>query len=169
MDKRKFCASFSVKIAQGGLRPPSTPQSAAEQSPAASYSTSRIRFELSPAPLHGGPEGGYRVRVQRRWLNGKDGSPRFFDRTLLAAMLADVVLGTFGDLPPAPDIPAKARVSVRLNRDGKEYYEGTWTTTPPILTFDGRWMVAVLLYGKGTVFVPCDDVILHTGGKHERR
>lgn len=56
-DKRKFEASFSVKV-----------------------DTQRVRFELSPAALHNGPIGLYRVRVGRRWLDTPDGLPRFMDR-----------------------------------------------------------------------------------------
>lgn len=60
-DNRKFCASISVRNGE-----------------------ERAKLELSPAPLHGGPEGFYRVRLARRWLDTEDGAPRFFDRDGLA-------------------------------------------------------------------------------------
>ena len=41
-DNRKFCASISVRNGE-----------------------ERAKLELSPAPLHGGPEGFYRVRLAR--------------------------------------------------------------------------------------------------------
>ena len=43
-DNRKICASISVRNGE-----------------------ERAKLELSPAPLHGGPEGFYRVRLARRW------------------------------------------------------------------------------------------------------
>ena len=49
-DKRKFSGSVSVRAGE-----------------------TRVRMELSPAPLHGGPEGCYRVRLARRWLDTDDG------------------------------------------------------------------------------------------------
>lgn len=151
MDNRKFFASCSVRVG-----------------------TARIRFELSQAPLHGGPEGFYRVRMQRRWLDTEEGKARFFDCAALAELLADTVLGALpqpAPAPPAPDIPAKARVSVRQWRDGEAVYVGAWTATPPILAAHeggGRWMVAVLLYGQGTVFVPCEDII-YQGASHAQK
>ena len=56
-DNRKFCASIYVRNGE-----------------------QRVKLELSPASQHGGPEGFYRVRVERRWLNTEDGRPRWFDR-----------------------------------------------------------------------------------------
>lgn len=138
MDKREFCGSFSVKV-----------------------DTKRVAFELSPAPLHGGPDGFFRVRVARRWVE----TPRFFDRASLAALVADAALGGLPEPAPAPDIPCPSRVSVRLWRNDMPYYVGTWTNTPPILDHAGRWMVNVSLDGK-RVFVSVEDVIVHEGRRH---
>lgn len=54
-DNRKFCASISVRNGE-----------------------ERTKLELSPAPLHGGPKGFYRVRLTRRWLDKEDGARTAF-------------------------------------------------------------------------------------------
>lgn len=133
-DNRKFCASVSVR--NGGQR---------------------VKLELSPAPLHGGQDGFYRVRLARRWLDTKAGAPRFFDGEGLAQLIADVALRGLKTPLPYPAIPCNARVSVR-RADG--FYEGTWTNSEPILDYTGHWMIAVSLGGK-CVFVPVEDVIVH--------
>ena len=68
-DNRKFTGSMSVRI-----------------------DTRRVKLELSPAPLHGGPEGMYRVRVDRRWLDAEDGKTRFMDRIEIANLAARIAL-----------------------------------------------------------------------------
>ena len=133
-DNRKFCASISVRNGE-----------------------ERAKLELSPASQHGGPEGFYRVRVERRWLNMEDGRPRWFDRDGLARLAAELALCGLETPAPAPDIPCNSRVSVR-RADG--LYEGTWTNTAPILDYRGRWMICVSLNGQ-RVFVPVEDVVVH--------
>lgn len=132
-DHRRFFASFCVR-----------------------FDTTRVRFELSPAPDHGGPEGLFRVRQNRRWLDDSNGGHLYFDRDRLAALLAGSVFGILPDSAPMPDVPARARVSVCRMVDGEPYHEGGWTVSPPILGANGRWMVAVNL-ADGTAFVPVDD------------
>ena len=138
-DNRKFCGSISVRI-----------------------DTRRAKLELSPAPLHGGPEGFYRVRMSRRWLDTEDGAPRFFDRDGLARLAMELAVCGLETPSPAPSIPCPSRVSVR-RKDG--FYEGTWTNTEPILNYAGCWVVNVSLGGK-RVFVPVEDVVVH---KERRR
>lgn len=138
-DNRKFYASISVRNRE-----------------------ERAKLELSPAPLHGGPEGFYRVRLARRWLDTEDGVPRFFDRDGIARLAAELALCGLETPAPAPDIPGNSRVSVR-RADG--FYEGTWTNTEPILDYTGRWVVNVSLGGK-RVFVPVEEVTVH---KERRR
>ena len=133
-DKRKFTGSISVRTCG-----------------------ERVKLELSPASLHGGPEGFYRVRLARRWLDTEDGSPRFFDRDGIARLAAELALCGLETPAPAPDIPINSRVSVR-RADG--FYEGTWTNTEPILDYRGRWMICVSLNGQ-RVFVPVEDVVVH--------
>lgn len=143
-DNRKFCGSISVRIG-----------------------TRRVKLELAPAPDYGGPEGMYRVRIDRRWLDAEGGEPRFLDREGLARLAADMALDALETPAPAPDIPCPSRVSVRFWKDDLPHYEGTWTNTPPIRAYDGRWVVNVSLGGK-RVFVPVEDVTVH-GGRRERR
>ena len=141
-DNRKFRASISVRNGE-----------------------SRVKLELSPAPLHGGPEGFYRVRMARRWLNAERGEPRFFDREGLARLTAGLAVCGLDAPTPAPDIPCRSRVSVRYWKDGIPYHEGSWTITEPILDYTGRWKVCVLLNGE-RVFVPVEDVIVHKERGH---
>lgn len=122
----------------------------------------RTRLELSHASLYGGPNDAYRVRLNRRWLDMEDGTPRFFNRDVLNDLVMGLVLGELKTPSPAPDIPCNSRVSVR-RADG--FYEGTWTNSEPILDYAGRWMVNVSLGGK-RVFVPVEDVTVH---KERRR
>ena len=137
MQKRNFSASFSVRIG-----------------------TKRTRFELLPAEEHGGPEGAYRVRVDRRWLDLADGSQHFVHREALAALIAECALNGLPEAPPAPDIPFPSRVSVLLWIDDLPRYIGTWTNTAPVLDASGRWVVNVSLYGQRR-FVPCENVTVH--------
>lgn len=138
-DNRKFCASISVRNGE-----------------------ERAKLELSPASLHGGPEGFYRVRLARRWLDTEDGAPRFFDRDGLARLAAELAVCGLKAPAPAPVVPYPSRVSVRRVEDGFSCYYGAWTCTPPILTYEGIWKVGVSLDGT-THFVPVDDVIVHGG------
>lgn len=113
-----------------------------------------MRCELSNAELYGGPPNHYRLRLNRRWLDAQDGKHLYFNEIGVAFWVARNV---FGVLPcPVPKIKDKQRVKVKTC-DNK--YELTWTDTPPIQACDGRWYVAVLLFGKGKIFVPCDDVV----------
>ena len=121
-DKRRFTGSVSIRAGE-----------------------TRFKAELSPAPLYGGPEGCYRIRLARRWLDG------------IARLAAELALCGLETPPPAPDIPCNSRVSVR-RADG--FYEGTWTNTEPILDYRGRWMICVSLNGQ-RVFVPVEDVVVH--------
>ena len=140
-DNRKFTGSMSVRI-----------------------DTRRVKLELSPAPLHGGPEGMYRVRVDRRWLDAEDGQSRFLDRIGIANLAARIALCDLETPAPAPDMPCPSRVSVRVWKDDMPYFEGTWTNTPPIRAYDGRWVVNVSLGGK-RVFVPVEDVFISGGSR----
>lgn len=133
-DKRKFTGSISVRTCG-----------------------ERVKLELSPASLHGGPEGFYRVRLARRWLDAEDGAPRYFDRDGLSRLAAEFAVCGLEAPAPAPAIPCNSRVSVKMTGG---LYEGTWTNTEPILDYTGRWMVNVSLGGK-RVFVPVEDVIVH--------
>lgn len=138
-DNRKFCASISVRNGE-----------------------ERTKLELCPAPLHGGPEGFYRVRLARRWLDTEGGAPRFFDRDGLARLIAELAVRGLETPAPAPNIPCPSRVSVRYWKNGVPCYYGTWTNTEPILDYAGHWVVSVSLDGK-RVFVPVEDVFVGGG------
>lgn len=154
MATRHFCASFSVRIG-----------------------TRRVRFELAPAPEHGGPEGFFRVRADRRWCDDAEGRPRFLERGQVAALVVDAALGVLPDpaMDPAPVLPPRTRVSVNWELDGIPHSECGWTVAPPVRAAggsgpqtgpcsgwdgtqgdpaDGLWLVPVVMYGKGVVYVP---------------
>jgi len=136
-DKREFCGSISVRI-----------------------DTKRCKLELSPAENYGGPEGLFRVRMGRRWIETPEGAPLFFDRVRLADLLAGLAFGEQAATLPeqAPDVPNKARVTVRYEKDGVPQCEGAWSASPPFRGFDGRFHIFVLTYGAGLIAVPTDDV-----------
>ena len=140
MDKRKFVASFSVKV-----------------------DTRRIAFEVSPAPLYDGPDGFFRVRAARLWIDTPDNQPRYFDKAGLARLVVDMAFGGLPGPQEQPSIPYPSRVSVRFWRNGMPYYIGSWTNTAPILDYTGEWVVNVSIDGK-RVFVPVRSVVVH-GGK----
>ncbi len=49
--------------------------------------TERTKLELSPASIHGGGDG-FRVRVNRRWLNAPEGGPLFVGPDRLGQLVA---------------------------------------------------------------------------------
>ncbi len=120
--------------------------------------TERTKIELSPAASHGG-EDGFRVRVNRRWLDAPEGGVLFVAQDRLGRLVADVALGGMPDPEPAPDLPAKTRVSIRRETDGIVWYDGAWTVSPPIRAYDGRWYVAASTSRGGIKFVPVDSII----------
>lgn len=136
-DKRKFATSFSVKVG-----------------------TQRTRVELSEAPVYGGPEGLYRVRINRRWHDCPDGSPRFMDRATIAALVVDMSLSELAPLPPCPAYHPKARASVRYTEHGIERCEQATLKSQPVRLYDGKIYVCVHTYEKGTWFAPWEDIII---------
>ena len=139
MEKRKFTASISVR-----------------------NDTNRVKIELSPAELHGGPPGFFRLRVARRWLDCECAGRLFFDHERLAAWLAQIVFDDFDTVPSAaPDIPRNSRVSVKFWHRNEPHTEGLRTSTPPIRAYDGHWYVGVSTYAAGFLFIPTKDVTLH--------
>ncbi len=119
-----------------------------------------VRVQLSPAVIYGGPEGAYRVRVNRVWRNGHDGNPLFVDRAALAALLAEMLRAAPAPGVPCPDLPADARVSVTIRR-GEDVFEIVpgWTYSAPIRADDGQWYVLVSAGGR-RFFANCADVRL---------
>ena len=119
-----------------------------------------VRVQLSPAEIYGGPEGAWRVRVNRRWHDGVDGAPLFLDRAGLAEFLAGLLAA--GPVEPAarPELCADMRVCVWLPGEGElevgELVQG-WTHSAPIRAHDGCWYVLVSAGGRRW-FARCEDV-----------
>lgn len=141
-DNRKFIGSICVRIG-----------------------TERTKLELSPASIHGGKDG-FRVRVNRRWLDAPEGGALFVGPDRLGQLVADVALGGMPVPEPAPALPAKTRVSIRRETGGIIWHEGAWTISPPIRAYDGRWYVAVTTARKGIEFVPVSSVIRSNHNGH---
>ena len=120
----------------------------------------RSKLELSPAELHGGEEGLFRVRIKRRWLDSPEGKPLFFDKVRLAEFIAGHVFAdAVATLPEtAPDIPRNTRVSVKFWHKDMPHHEGVYTSSPPYRGFDGRFYVWVMTYAAGFIAVPVEDV-----------
>lgn len=144
-DSRKFCASISVRAGQ-----------------------EHSKIEIAPAEDYGGQPGFYRLRVGRRWLDGPDGQPRFFDRASIAKFAAETALSALAEPTPRPDIPQDCRVTVCVCKDDWPEYYGTSTWSEPILDYSGRWVVLVSIDGKRR-FVPCEDVTPHEERRHARK
>lgn len=120
--------------------------------------TERTKIELSPASIHGGGDG-FRVRVNRRWLDEPEGGVLFVGPDRLGQLIADVALGGMPALEIAPDLPAKTRVSIRRETDGIVWHDGAWTVSPPIRGYDGRWYVAASMSNGGIDFILVNSVI----------
>ncbi|WP_027188211.1 hypothetical protein [Desulfovibrio cuneatus] len=145
-DNRKFSGSVSIRLG-----------------------TQRVKLELSPAPLHGGEEGLFRVRVGRRWHDALEGEPLFFHRASLAELIGHFLgEAAFPPLPEAPDLPRNTRVTVNFWHNGQPEQEGVWTATPPIRALDGKFYVGVMTYAAGFIFVPVNDVTI-VDKRHAKR
>ena len=121
---KKFCGSIGVR-----------------------FGTSRAKIELSPAENHGGPAGRFRVRVNRRWYDRADGGHLYLSPGDAVALAAEFAAG--GKIAPVavPDLPVKARVKVPRGIPGASPYWSSYVASAPIRSDDGRWWVAVVVYG----------------------
>lgn len=136
MDKRKFEASFSVKV-----------------------DTKRVRFELSPATLHGGSAGAYRIRIDRRWYDSPEGDALFLTREHIARLLVDASLNALEPLPPLPsDFRKYTRCGVTFMDKGEEVSARCIVLSPPIRGFDGQYYVFVQAAGYGRFFAATDNI-----------
>ncbi len=119
-----------------------------------------VRIQLSPAEIYGGPDGAWRVRVNRRWHDGVDGAPLYMDRARLAEFLAALLAAGPVEPTPRPEICDEMRVRVWLPGDGElEVGEPVmgWTYSEPILAHDGCWYVLVSAAGRHW-HARCEDV-----------
>ena len=121
------------------------------------FDTKRIKVELSPAENHGGPAGRYRVRVDRRWYDRADGRHLYLSPADVAALAAELAAGGQIAQVSAPDLPVKTRVRVPRGIPGASPVWVGYTATEPILAADGRWFVAVSMYG-GVEMHPVDNL-----------
>lgn len=105
-----------------------------------------MKIELSPAENHGGPAGRFRVRLDRRWYDLED-RKLFLCPDEVAALAAECATG--GEIAPVamPDLPVKARVKVPRGIPGASPYWSGYVVSAPIRAADGRWWVAVVVYG----------------------
>lgn len=110
------------------------------------FGTSRAKIELSPAENHGGPAGRFRVRLDRRWYDLED-RKLFLCADEVAALAAEFAAG--GKMAPVavPDLPVKARVKVPRGIPGASPYWSGYVASAPLRADDGRWWVAVIVYG----------------------
>lgn len=110
------------------------------------FGTNRMKLELSPAENHGGPAGRFRVRLDRRWYDLED-RKLFLCADEVAALAAECATG--GEIAPVamPDLPVKARVKVPRGIPGASPYWSGYVASAPIRAADGRWWVAVVVYG----------------------
>lgn len=111
------------------------------------FGTNRVKIELARAENHGGPVGRFRVRVDRRWYDRADGRHLYLSPAEAVALAAELATG--GELSPAtpPDLPVKSRVKVPRGVPGASPYWSGYVASAPIRADDGRWWVAVIVYG----------------------
>ena len=132
-----------------------------------------VLIELSPAPIYGGPEGMYRVRVSRKWLKLPDKKKLFFSiKDVLDGPVAEA-LGVVREMPQTlsnipVDLPYNTRVSVFCGKkNGLPVYCQGWTVMEPIQGNDGLFYVAVSYKGKRE-FLTFDKVKLPTRNEIHR-
>lgn len=109
----------------------------------------------------GAPAGRYRLRVNRRWMDGPDGAHLY----LAPEQLGDALLRLAGLLPEqddtAPALRRGTRVSVPNGRSIGPIPLRDVThvmTEAPLRGFDGLWYVGVQIMGRGVVMVPAGEV-----------
>lgn len=132
----------------------------------------RIPLDLFPAEqwpgVAGAEPGLYRVRVAGRW-HAPSGKYTFLNLGGVMALAGRLLAGelapgqggiTSSEPSRPPKMPRGTPVRVangHVLEDGTRLRDLTRTASEPILAHDGRWMVAVLMPGRGIVHVPCSD------------
>lgn len=101
----------------------------------------------------------FRLRINRRWHDGPSGELLFLDMVQIMALVGMLASGQNLSLPPKPDLPRGTPVKAPCRvLAGETQYELTRTGTEPILGYDGTWYVDIVLFGKGSRFVPVDTL-----------
>lgn len=132
----------------------------------------RIALDLFPAEQWPGKAGSapglFRVRVDGKW-HSPSGKYTFLPLPAVLALAGRLLAGGLGrgragiaEAEPSrpPKMPRRTPVRVANGKvlpDGTRLRDLTRTASDPILAHDGRWMVAVLMPGRGFVHVPCAD------------
>lgn len=139
-EKRNFCSVICVKTS----------------------AKSTVKIELFPSEQwEDGETGRYRLRIDRKWHDHPDGGNAYLDLVQIGTLAASLAVGMPQALAPEPDLPSGSSVSVPNGRIlcGQVQRDVTRTTTPPILAYDGRWYAGVLMWRRGTVMKPVDELI----------
>lgn len=103
-----------------------------------------------------------RLRVDGKWFY--DGVRRytFFNVQGVTTLVGAILAGKGMELsqPSRPELPRGSTVSVPNGKvlAGQLLYDRTRTASEPIIGIDGRWYVAVTMYGRGTIHVPVDEL-----------
>jgi hypothetical protein len=127
------------------------------------FNTKRHKLELASAKNFGGEPGLYRVRIDRRWRDGPDGSRLYLDRAglaeLVASLMDDANQGEAPALEPLPDLPLHSRVYARYEYRDEWQATVTYTSSPPIRGQDGQIYVGINFFGGvGYRFLPLKDL-----------
>lgn len=118
-----------------------------------------VKIELFSASKWGQPGTAYRARLNGRWLDPEDG--KYWSPYHLFKRLASLATGVDVVIPAKPDMPRGTPVRVPAKHTSEQDMpERTRTTSEPFLGFDGRWRVQVLVWGRGPVFLPVDELEL---------
>jgi hypothetical protein len=115
------------------------------------------KFECFPAEQWPkGTPGLFRIRRNRAWLGDER---RFLPPERIGQAVAEACFGPAAAPQPRPELPRRSWVRAP-NAGPDADYDRTRTLTEPIQAMDGRWYVAVTLYGTGMVMVPVDSLII---------
>lgn len=132
-------------------------------------SKTATKIELFPAEQWAGepnaaPRDLFRLRIDGCWYNQGDAKYTFLSLIGVAKALERLLGDNLGvktySVPPRVEIPygTPVRVPNGNTLGGKPMYDLTRTATEPILGFDGRWHVGVILIGQGAVMMPVDEM-----------
>lgn len=132
-------------------------------------SKTAMKIELFPAEQWAGESSGasrglFRLRIDGCWYNQGDSKYTFLSLIGVAKTLERLLGDNLGIktnlIPPRVEITygTPVRIPNGNTLGGKPMYDLTRTATEPILGFDGRWHVGVILIGKGAVMMPVDEM-----------
>ncbi|MDD2966642.1 MAG: hypothetical protein PHN64_03985 [Desulfovibrionaceae bacterium] len=140
MEQRESLASLSIRIAGKSTK-----------------------IELFSAEEWDGDESSVRIRQDGKWLAGTHGKQTFFSLDDAFALVRSLSLGEEACLESPQNMPTNFTRGLRCsvpngNYDGRD--NTRIDTEQPFRGYDGRWYIGCYVIGRGTVLVPCDDVII---------